>query len=202
MAKRIRKLILPFAVAGKDRFKPFTKDMEMAAIFYLAERDRKKGEGRVLKKPEEKLAFIAETCYPLWLIPWKGRTLIFDGLEFTNQSISHDVLPDIKAFEADIQASSKSHEAYVAALSQNASYFQNFAGKEEKTIEGLITNPEFMHDLIDYIQDAEDTGKVETAKAILSPTLDESEVSAMKASFSSGFFKTRPSPFFLSLSAR
>jgi len=178
LAKRVRRLILPFAVAAKDRFRPFSKDMEMAAIFYLAERDRKKREGRVLKKPEEKLAFIAETCYPVWLIPWKGRTLIFDGLEFTNQSISYDILPDIKAFEADVQASSKSREAYVAALSQNANYFQNFAGKEEKTIEGLITNPEFMHDLIDYIKDSEDVGKVETAKTILSPMLDEYEVSA------------------------
>ena len=177
MPKRIRKLILPFAVAGKDRFKPFTKDMEMAAIFYFAERDRKRGEGRVLKKPEEKLAFIAETCYPIWLIPWRGRTLIFDGLEFTNPSISYDVLPDVKAFDNDVQASSKSREAYCAALSQNASYFQNFAGKEGKTIEGLITNPNFTQDLIGYLQDGEEIGKGATTKAILSPTLDESEVS-------------------------
>ncbi|MCZ2808931.1 MAG: hypothetical protein O2V44_06225 [Candidatus Bathyarchaeota archaeon] len=177
MPKRIRKLILPFAVAGKDRFKPFTKDMEMAAIFYFAERDRKKREGRVLKKTGEKLAFIAETCYPIWLIPWRGRTLIFDGLEFTNPSISYDVLPDIKAFDNDVQASSKSREAYCAALSQNASYFQNFAGKEGKTIEGLITNPKFTQDLIVYLQDAEEIGKGATTKAILFPLLDESEVS-------------------------
>mgnify|MGYP003931403905 CR=1 FL=1 len=179
LVKRIRKLILPFAVAGKDRFKPFTQEMEMAAIFYFAERDRKKGEGRVLKKPGEELAFIAETCYPIWLIPWKrGKTLIFDGLEFTNPSISYDVLPDVKAFENDIQASSKSREAYFAALSQNASYFQNFAGKEGKTIEGLITNPNFTQDLIDYLQDEESTKRDATTKAILSPLLDESEVSA------------------------
>jgi len=178
LAKRIRKLILPFAVAGKDRFKPFTKDMEMAAIFYLAERDRKKGEGRVLKKPGETVVFIAETCYPIWLIPWSGRTLIFDGLEFTNPSIFYDVLPDIKAFDNDFQASSKSREAYGAALSQNASYFQNFAGKEGKTIEGLITNPNFMQDLMDYLQDAEEIRKGATTKAVLSPLLDESEVSA------------------------
>jgi len=177
LAKRIRKLILPFAAAGKDRFKPFTKDMEMAAIFYLAERDRKKGEGRVLKKPEEKLAFIAETCYPVWLIPWRGRALIFDGLEFTNPSISYDVLPDVKAFDNDIQASSKSREAYVAALSQNASYFQNFAGKEGETIKGLITNPRFTQDLIVYLQDAEEIRKGASTKAVLSPLLDESEVS-------------------------
>ena len=178
MAKQVKRLILPFAVAAKDRISPFTKDMEMAAIYYLAERDRKKGEGRVLKKPEEKLAFIAETCYPLWLIPWRGSTLIFDGLEFTNKTLFYDVIPDIKAFEADIQASSKAYEAYVAALSQNVSYFQNFVGKEEKTIEGLITNSEFIQDLIVYLQDTEDMGKVETSKAILAPMLDESEVSA------------------------
>jgi len=112
------------------------------------------------------------------LIPWRGRTLIFDGLEFTNPSISYDVLPDIKAFDNDVQASSKSREAYCAALSQNASYFQNFAGKEGKTIEGLITNPNFTQDLIDYLQDAEEIRKGATTKAILSPLLDESEVSA------------------------
>jgi hypothetical protein len=177
LSKRIKKLILPFAVTGKDRFKPFTKDMEMAAVFYLAERDRKKGEGRVLKKPEETLDYIAETCYPIWLIPWKGRTLIFDGLEFTNPAISYDELPDVKAFDNDIQASAKSREAYVAALSQNANYFQNFAGKEGKTIHGLITNPNFTQDLMEYLQDSEDVGKGTTTKAILTPLLDESEVS-------------------------
>ena len=178
MPKRIKKLILPFAVTGKDRFKPFTKDMEMAAIFYFSERDRKKGEGRVLKKPEEKLAFIAETCYPVWLVPWRGRTLIFDGLEFTNPSIAYDVIPDVKTFENDVQASSKSREAYVAGLSQNVNYFQNFAGKEGETIQGLITNPNFTQDMMEYLQDSQEFGKDETTKAVLFPLLDESEVAA------------------------
>jgi hypothetical protein len=176
LAKRVKRIILPFAVAAKDRYKPFTKDMEMAAIYYLAERDRKKGEGRVLKKPEEKLVFIAQTCYPLWLIPWRRMTLIFDGLEFSNKSLFYDVIPDIKTFETDLQASSRSREAYMAALSQNSSYFQKFSGKEEKRIEGLITNPEFTNDLLDYIQVGEDMEKGETTKAILAPLLEESEV--------------------------
>jgi len=176
LTKHVKKLILPFAVPAKDRYVPFTKDMEMAAIVYLAEKDRKKGEGRVLKKTEEKIAYIAETCYPIWLVPWKGKALIFDGLEFTNPSISYDVIPDATAFDNDLQASSKSLQAYIAALAQNASYFQNFSGKEEKTVEGLITNPEFVQDLIDYLQDAEDIEKSTTTKAILSPRLDASEV--------------------------
>jgi hypothetical protein len=177
LAKKITKLILPFAVLDKDRDKALTKELEMAAMFYFAEMDRKKGEGRVLRKPKEKVAFIAETCYPIWLIPWKGRTLIFDGLEFTNPSISHDVLPDVKAFDNDIRISSKSLEAYIATLSQNASYFKNFAGKEGKTVKGLITNPSFTQDLIDYLQDVKEIRKDPTTKAVLSPLLDESEVS-------------------------
>jgi len=177
LTKRFRKLIFPFAVAAKDRNVSFTKDMEIAGIYYLAERDRKKGEGRVLKKPEEKLAFIAEICYPLWLIPWRGRTLIFDGLEFKNPSIPYDVLPDVKAFDNDLHASSKSREAYEAALSQNGSYFQNFAGKENKRIDGLIINPEFLQELMECLQTAENIGKDTSTKAILSPMLDASEVS-------------------------
>ena len=152
--------------------------MEMAAIVYLTERERKKGEGRVLKKTREKIGFIAETCYPIWLIPWKGKTLIFDGLEFSNPSISYDMIPDATTFDNDLQASSKSRQAYDAALVENVSYFQNFSGKEEIIIEGLITNPEFVQDLMNYLQDAEDIEKSTTKKAILSPRLDASEVSA------------------------
>lgn len=176
LSKKAKKLILPFAVPAKERFKPFTKDMEMAAIFYLAEKDRKKGEGRVLKKQGEKLVFIAETCYPVWLITCAERTIILDGLNLTQQSLSYEVLPDIKAFENDIQASSKSREAYCAALSQHANYFQNFAGKEEKKVNGLIKNPEFIEDLMEYFQESEDT-EITTVKTILEPTLDTCEVS-------------------------
>ncbi|MDG6222003.1 MAG: hypothetical protein QCH99_01925 [Candidatus Bathyarchaeota archaeon] len=178
MANRIKKIGLPFCVAAKDRIRPFSKNIEMAGLFYLAERDRKKGERKVLKKPEEKLAFIAEIGYPIWLVPWKGMTLIFDGLEFTEKTINYDLVPDINAFETDIKASSKSEAAYSAALSQNVSYFQNFEGHEEKTIEGLITNDDFVHDLVEYLNDSEDALKSESAKAILSPMLDESEVEA------------------------
>ncbi len=184
MSEKVRRLIIPFAAVSKDRFKPFTKEMEMAAVFYLAELDRKKGEGRVLKKPAEKLVFIAETCYPLWMIPWNGRILVFDGLNLTNQILSYDLIPDIKTFNNDIKASSSSHEAYCASLSQNASYFQNFAGKEERTIDGLIVNQHFMEDFMSYLPEAEDVDKIKTTKAFLSPALDESEVSACIEKFS------------------
>jgi hypothetical protein len=178
MPKRVTKLILPFAVLAEDRVTAFTKDMEMAAVFYLVESDRRKGEGRILKKPAEKLVFVAEACYPIWLSPWRGRTLLFDGLAVAKHTLSYDILPDIQAFENDIQGSSKTCEAYSVALSQNASYFQNFAGKEEKTIEGLITDTDFIQDFVAYLSDVEEIEKPVTAKAVLSPTIGESEISA------------------------
>jgi len=176
--KRVTKLNLPFAVPAEDRVKAFTKDMEMAAIFYLVESERGKGEGRILKKPAEKLAFIAEACYPIWLVPWRRRTLLFDGIGVTTHTLPYDLLPDIKAFDNDIQGSAKTREAFSVALSQNANYFQNFAGKEEKTIEGLITNPDFIQDFVSYLSEVEEIEKPVTTRAVLSPTIDESEISA------------------------
>jgi len=178
MPKRVTKLILPFAVPAEDRVTAFTKDMEMAAIFYLAESDREKGEGRILKKPAQKLVFIAEACYPILLVPWRGRTLLFDGLAVTKHTLSYDVLPDIKAFDHDIQGSAKTREAYFVALSQNASYFQNFAGKEETTIDGFIADANFIQDFVAYLSEVEEIEKPVTAKAVLSPTIGESEISA------------------------
>jgi len=54
LVKSIKKVFLPFSVPEKDRFKPFSKDMEMAAIFILAERDRKNETFQeVLRSPQD-----------------------------------------------------------------------------------------------------------------------------------------------------
>jgi hypothetical protein len=172
------KLILPFAVSAEDRIKAFTKDMEIATIFYLAESNREKGEGHILKKTDEKLVFIAEACYPIWLVPWGGATLLFDGLGVTSHTFSYDRLPDVKAFNNDMRRSAKTCKAYSVALSRNANYFKNFAGKEEKTIEGLITYPDFIQDFSLYSSKVEKTEKPLAAKVVLSPILNKPEISA------------------------
>jgi len=178
MPNQITKLILPFAVPAKDRAKAFTKDMEIAAIFYLAESDREKGGGRIFKKPGEELVFIAEACYPVWLVPWRERTLFFDGLGVTMHALRYDILPDAKAFDTNLQESAKTREAYSAALSHNANYFQAFADKEEKTLEGLITSPDFVKDFVFLLPEAEESDKPLVDRAFLSSAIDESAISA------------------------
>jgi hypothetical protein len=172
------KLILPFAVSAEDRIKAFTKDMEMATIFYLAESNREKGEGHILKKTDEKLVFIAEACYPMWFVPWGGATLLFDGLDVTSHTFSYDKLPSVKAFNKDMRRSAKTCKAYSVALSRNANYFKNFAGKEEKTIEGLVTSPDFIEDFLLYRPKVEKTEKRSARKVVLSPILNRSKISA------------------------
>lgn len=178
MSQPIAKLLLPFAIPAEDRATAFTKDMERAAIFYLAESDREKGGGRILKKPAEELVFISEVCYPIWLVPWREKTLFFDGLSITTHILRYDILPDVKAFDANLQESAKTREAYSAALSHNANYFQAFANKEEKTLEGLITNPDFVKDFVSLLPQAEEIEKPPVDKTFLSPTIDESAISA------------------------
>lgn len=179
VSQQTTKLLLPFAIPAEDRSEAFTRDMEMAAVFYLAESEREKGGGRIMRKPAEELVFIVETCYPLSLVPWRRRTLLLDGFGTIMHTFSYDVLPDIRAFNNDIQRSAKTREAYSAALSNNANYFQSFAGKEEKTIEGLISSPELIQDLVPYLPEAEEIEKPVADMAFLSSAVDESAISTI-----------------------
>ncbi|MFQ5837133.1 MAG: hypothetical protein ACE5HG_04680, partial [Candidatus Bathyarchaeia archaeon] len=153
-------------------------------ILCLAESERRKGEGFILKKPAEKLVFVAEVCYPIWLVPWRGRSLLFDGFGAMSHTLTYDILPDIKTFINDLQGSAKRREAYSAFLSDALNYFQGFKGQEEKTIDGLIASREFIQDFVSYLQEAKAIQRPILDKAFLSPTLDESTLSSFIQDFS------------------
>ena len=188
VAQKVKRFVLPFAVPARDREKAFTKRMEMAAVLCLAEMDRRKGTGFILrkKKPEE-LVFIAETCYPMWLVPWRGRSLLFDGIGAMTYTLPYDVLPDAKVFVNNAQGSAVTREAYSAFLSDNLNYFQGFTSTEEKIIEGLITSPDLIQDFVSYLPEAKAIKKPVIDKALLSPVIDEITLS----SFIQGFINLR-----------
>jgi hypothetical protein len=172
------RLILPFAVPAKDRAKPVTKNMKIAAIFYIAESNRKKGEGHILKKTDEKLIFIAEARYPIWLVQRGGATLLFDGLGVSSHTFSYDIIPSAQTFNKDVKRNAKTWKTYSTALSRNTNYFKNFVGKEEKSIDGLITSTEFIQDFSLYSSSVEKTEKPVSAKVVLSPIFNKTEISA------------------------
>jgi hypothetical protein len=174
----VAKLLLPFSGSAKDRTLPFTDDMEKAIVFFTAESDRKKGEGIILKKPPEELAFISKSCYPIWLVPWKGKNLLFDGLGVSTRTFLYEVLPDVKAFINDIQGSAEKRQAYSAALTDHAHYFQSIKGVEQKTVLGLITSQDFIKDFRDYLITAEEVDESDIKEICLSPIVDEPTISS------------------------
>jgi hypothetical protein len=174
----VTRLLLPFSISGKERTLPFTQMMEKAIIYYLVESDRKKGEGLILRKPVEKVIFVAPSCYPVWLIPWGGKTLLFDGLGVSTRTLLYEALPDVKAFVNDVEGSAEKREAYSAALSDHIHYFQTAKGIEEKTVLGLIPNLDFVQDLKIYLSDAEEVEESEIKDVCLSPIVDESTISS------------------------
>jgi len=178
LSRQLASLILPFAVSSKDRKISFTKEMEMATIFYMAESDRKKGEGILLKKPLEELLFISECNYPIWLVPWRGRTLLFDGLGVMQRTLTYDVLPDVKTFVNDIEGSAEKLEAYLATLTDHIHYFQSASRVEERTILGLVTSSDFIEDFSSYLSQAKAAEPSEVKTIRLSPVFEESSITA------------------------
>ena len=168
--------VLPFAITAEDRTRPFSKDTEMAAILYMAEADREKGEG-ILRKTDEKLVFITEACYPLWLAPWNGGALVFDGLGITRHALSYDTLADIKTFNKHIKHSTKTTRAYAQTLAQNTQRLKNSTNKQQKTFEALIANPELVQDLTAYLAASRwKTEKSAKTRAVISPIISRAEV--------------------------
>jgi hypothetical protein len=174
------KSILPFSTLSENRKEPFTKEIERAAIFCLAELDRAKGGGLVLKQPPEKLVFVAEVCYPFWLVTIGEIGLLFDGLSTTSHTLTYLAIPDIQVFLDSMKSSSRTRQAYLAFLSDNLNYFQISGNEERKTIDGLITDPEFLHEFIPYLSETKPIKNALSDIVKISPTLDESSITSVK----------------------
>jgi len=144
----------PFTLPSKDRKIPLKERIELAAIFSLAELTRDKGGGLISKKPAETILFISKVYYPLWFIPWKRRTLIFDGFNMNSHTISFDIFPDTNIFIQEMKGSSSKLETYSAFLSHNLDYFKKISGRGRKVIKGLIMDSNLMEDLFSLFRRA------------------------------------------------
>jgi hypothetical protein len=173
------KSILPFSTLSENRREPFTKKIERAAIFCLAELERAKGGGLVLKQPQEKLAFIAEVCYPFWLVTLDKIGLLFDGLGTTSQTLAYLTIPDIQVFLDNMKSSSKTRQAYMTFLSDNVNYFKVPSNEEAKIIDGLITDPEFLDEFIPCLSEAAPIKASLSNMVTVSPTLNESSIASI-----------------------
>lgn len=180
MPNKYTKLLLPYASLSENRREPFTKEMENAAVFCFAEMEKTKGGGLIIKQPMEKLAFIAEFCYPFWLIPWGKSSLLFDGLNTTTYTLTYKVIPNVKAFMENAERSLTTREAYMAFLSDSVNYFRTSDNEKEMVMHGLITDPNFLEDFTLYFSEATQVKTPSSDMVVLSPTIDELTVSSIK----------------------
>jgi len=174
-----KQFLLPFSSLSENRKEPFTSDLEVAAVFSLAELDRPKGGGILSRRSEEKITFIAKVGYPLWLFPWSETTLIFDGFNRSSHTLRYAVIPDVNVFIENLKRSSKTRETHMAFLSDHLNYFQAPVTEEAVVVNGLIKEPEFLSEFESYRPEAKETEDEPANVGLLSPTLDESTIASI-----------------------
>jgi hypothetical protein len=173
----LKRFMLPFA-PQKSRG-PFNDEVEEAAVYALAELERMKGGGLILKQPEEKLVFLAKIGYPLWLFPKNETSYIFDDLKNAQFTMSYLELPSAKSFMDSLEANSKTREDFMAFLSDHNNYFSQPQKEKEVTFGSLIVDLDFKKEFNTYRREGlEITGQAGNY-ALLSPVLEEAKVSSV-----------------------
>jgi hypothetical protein len=172
-----KRFILPFS-PGKSR-ELFSLDFEAAAVYALTELERAKGGGLIVKQPEEKLLFITKIGYPLWLFPSGETAFIFDGLNDSRFSVLYFEVPPAKPFIESLEKNSKTHEDYMAFLSDHDNYFQQTKKEKEFILRGLIAGVDFKKEFSVYRKEAVELTGQPAKLAPLAPTLEEATISSM-----------------------
>ncbi len=164
-----KRFILPFS---PQKNKESNYECELAAIYAVAELERAKGGGLIIKQPREKILFMSKIGYPLWLFPKNENIYIFDGLNDSNFAISYSELPVAKTFMESLERNSKTKEEYLTFLSANSNYFQQVDKEKEIPLKGLIANENFTKELGIYRKEAIEITEKPPNLALISPMLE------------------------------
>ena len=166
------RITLPYIVEDNERKKPFTQEMETAAILCLAEAKRKKP--RILGTSQEKLSFISKLHYPLWIIPWDNASIIVDGLEIFSHTITYMKPPDVKLFVEDLQMSKTLRELFRSSLKKHTKTFEDFIDTTQIPMDAIVADKETLTTISQYIAQEPAAKEKKTAPiALIPPKLDE-----------------------------
>jgi len=178
ISSQVKRFILPFS-PPKVR-EQFSFEVELASVYALAEFEKAKGGGLVVKLTEEKLVFVSQIGYPLWIFPCAEAACIFDGLNHTRIKMTIEKLPTAKAFMESLKRNAQTREDYMAFLSNNINYFEQPNSEIEISFEGLIVDLDFKKDFILYRREATEGSQLGNL-APLAPTLEEKTIEPMIA---------------------
>jgi len=131
-----RFLNLPYIFEDPGRERPFTGEMEEAALLLLADSRRRKPT-IFMGKPED-IGFISKLGYPLWAIPWDSRCVIVDGLNLASSKAVYTRIPDVRVFTEDLKGNRTSLSGYFKALERHKQTFSEFTPSLEVKLEAII----------------------------------------------------------------
>lgn len=172
-----KRFSLPFSTQ-----KSSASEVEAAAVFAVAELERSKGGGLIARQPEEKLVFLSEVGYPLWVFPKNDLTFVFDGFGDSSYGVPYAEVPSAKVFMGSLEANLRPRENYMAFLSDHGNYFQQPLKEKQFMLRGLIADVDFKNEFNVYRKEATET-TAQTNPALLPPALEETAISSMLAEF-------------------
>jgi DNA repair exonuclease SbcCD ATPase subunit len=182
--EKTQKNLLPFASCLKSENASclqsengsLGREVEKAAIFCLTELGREPGGGVFRKKPSENIVFISEVYYPFWIAPFRGATLLFDGLNTSAHTLTYPSVPVLQVFKDNLNQRSSTRQIYSAFLFNNLNYFQDSNDEQEKVIVGLISDIDVIKEFMDYSKEATTTENPVTDSVLISAAYDEKQI--------------------------
>jgi len=146
----------------------------------VAELERKKGIGIVLKQPLETAAFLSQASYPLILIPWENQTLVFDALNTTTYTAKYRTVSDAEEFLENLRSRSKTLETFMAFLSDNENYFRQPQSDQRIALNGLVVDPSLLSELGTYIDEAKQADSLSTEQIVPSVVVNEDVIASAR----------------------
>ncbi len=184
---KVKKFILPYSASingkGLD-----TSDIELAAVYAVAETDRRKG--GILRHAKEEIEFIAKIGYPLLSFPHSKNVFLFDGLNVSKYSLPHADIGNVDTFTDSLKASSKNSESYIAFVAEHAQCFAEPNAKNSLELKGLITDPAFLEEFSLHREEARLSHDEFAMVGLLTPRINEpallsitEEIAGMSSTF-------------------
>jgi archaellum component FlaC len=127
--------------------------MEVAALLFVAEAERKKKSG-LFGGAVEDLVFLSKLYYPLWAIQWENSCLLIDGMETVSNNILYFKPPDAEAFVEHLRRSTTVQELYCSTLRSHVETFSSFTSQTEIPVEGFVADKELLSDILGFIKEA------------------------------------------------
>lgn len=160
--------VVPYATVDDRRDVPFTRELELASLFVLAEARR----GR------EPLSGITLVYYPFHIRSWEGRILLIDQLGLNRTQIRYRIIPDVEDFKRAVDATSSDPDAFSKTLMEKGPVFKGFAGRKNVSINGLIVQPGKSKELSEILEKTKALDPIDEP-AVFKPILNSDDIASI-----------------------